>query len=137
MTTEEQTSVAGRLGFQPGQIVQEIGYDDDTDQELREAVEEITGQDLVDETYDDVAGAVLVWFRDNDGDLADALVDAIGMLEDGGDIWLLTQKTGRDGYIEPRTINEATRAAGLPQAESISVAKDWIGTRLIAPQKPR
>src|SRR5436305_14294446 len=71
---EERINPAARLGFQPGQVVQEIGYDDDVDQELREAIEEITGQDLVDEDYDDVADAVVLWFRDEDGDLTDALV---------------------------------------------------------------
>ncbi|MBB5121195.1 MULTISPECIES: DUF3052 domain-containing protein [Streptomyces] len=132
---EERTNPAARLGFQPGQVVQEIGYDDDVDQELREAIEEITGQDLVDEDYDDVADAVVLWFRDDDGDLTDALVDAIGMLEDGGDIWLMTPKTGRDGYIEPSDINEASQTAGLSQTKSISVAKDWTGTRMVAPKR--
>ncbi|WP_370419113.1 DUF3052 domain-containing protein [Streptomyces sp. QH1-20] len=132
---EERTNPAARLGFQPGQVVQEIGYDDDVDQELREAIEEITGQDLVDEEYDDVADAVVLWFRDEDGDLTDALVDAIGLLEDGGDIWLMTPKTGRDGYVEPSDINEASRTAGLSQTKSISVAKDWTGTRMVAPKR--
>ncbi|GHG73106.1 DUF3052 domain-containing protein [Streptomyces griseocarneus] len=132
---EERTNPAARLGFQPGQVVQEIGYDDDVDQELREAIEEITGQDLVDEEYDDVADAVVLWFRDDDGDLTDALVDAIGCLEDGGDIWLMTPKTGRDGYIEPSDINEASQTAGLSQTKSISVAKDWTGTRMVAPKR--
>ncbi|MEU7137733.1 DUF3052 domain-containing protein [Streptomyces sp. NPDC046261] len=132
---EERTNPAARLGFQPGQVVQEIGYDDDVDQELREAIEEITGQDLVDEDYDDVADAVVLWFRDEDGDLTDALVDAIGFLEDGGDIWLMTPKTGRDGYIEPSDISEASQTAGLSQTKSISVAKDWTGTRMVAPKR--
>ncbi|ARZ70312.1 DUF3052 domain-containing protein [Streptomyces sp. HU2014] len=132
---EERTNPAARLGFQPGQVVQEIGYDDDVDQELREAIEEITGQDLVDEDYDDVADAVVLWFRDDDGDLTDALVDAIGMLEDGGDIWLMTPKTGRDGYIEPSDISEASQTAGLSQTKSVSVAKDWTGTRMVAPKR--
>ncbi|MCC3766952.1 DUF3052 domain-containing protein [Streptomyces sp. UNOC14_S4] len=132
---EERTNPAARLGFQPGQVVQEIGYDEDVDQELREAIEEITGQDLVDEDYDDVADAVVLWFRDEDGDLTDALVDAIGMLEDGGDIWLMTPKTGRDGYIEPSDINEASQTAGLSQTKSVSVAKDWTGTRMVAPKR--
>ncbi len=132
---EERTNPAARLGFQPGQVVQEIGYGDDVDQELREAIEEITGQDLVDEDYDDVADAVLPWHSDGDGDLTDALVDAIGMLEDGGDIWLLTPKSGRDGYVEPSDINEASQTAGLSQTKSISVAKDWTGTRMVAPKR--
>lgn len=132
---EERTNPAARLGFQPGQVVQEIGYDEDVDQELREAIEEITGQDLVDEDYDDVADAVVLWFRDEDGDLTDALVDAIGLLEDGGIIWLMTPKTGRDGYIEPSDISEAAQTAGLSQTKSVSVAKDWAGARMVAPKR--
>ena len=73
---EERTNPAARLGFQPEQVVQEIGYDDDVDQELREAIEEVIGSELVDEDYDDVADAVVLWFREEDGDLTDALVDA-------------------------------------------------------------
>jgi Protein of unknown function (DUF3052) len=132
---EERINPAARLGFQPGQVVQEIGYDDDVDQELREAIEEITGQDLVDEDYDDVADAVVLWFRDEDGDLTDALVDAIGLLEDGGIIWLMTPKTGRDGYVEPSDISEAAQTAGLSQTKSVSVAKDWAGARMVAPKR--
>ncbi|WFB09765.1 DUF3052 domain-containing protein [Streptomyces sp. LX-29] len=131
---EERTNPATRLGFEPGQVVQEIGYDDDVDQELREAIEDVTGQELVDEDYDDVADAVLLWFRDEDGDLTDALVDAIGLTDEGGEIWLLTPKTGRDGYVEPSDINEAAQTAGLTAARSINVGKDWAGSRLVSPK---
>ncbi|MEU8777946.1 DUF3052 domain-containing protein [Streptomyces sp. NPDC048606] len=123
------------MGFQPGQVVQEIGYDDDVDQDLREGIESVIEQELVDEDYDDVADVVLLWFRDDDGDLTDALVDAIGMLEDGGLIWLLTPKTGSDGYIEPSDVSEAAQTAGLSQSRPISAAKDWSGTRLVAPKR--
>ncbi|MFJ7276603.1 DUF3052 domain-containing protein [Kitasatospora sp. NPDC098663] len=133
--TTERTNPAARLGFQPGQVVQEIGYDEDVDQDLREGIESITGQDLVDEDYDDVADTVLLWFREDDGDLTDALVDAIGFLEEGGVIWLLTPKSGRDGYLEPSDVNEAAQTAGLSQTKSVSVAKDWAGARLIAPKR--
>ncbi|MFJ2443443.1 MULTISPECIES: DUF3052 domain-containing protein [unclassified Streptomyces] len=132
---EERTNLAARLGFEPGQVVQEIGYDEDVDQDLRESIEAIIGQDLADEEYDDVADGVLLWFRDEDGDLTDALVDAIGLLEDGGVIWLLTPKTGRDGYVEPSDISEAAQTAGLSQTKSISIAKDWVGSRLITPKR--
>ncbi|MFK4222394.1 DUF3052 domain-containing protein [Streptomyces sp. CA-135486] len=134
---EERTNPAGRLGFEPGQVVQEIGYDDDVEHELREGIEAVTGQELVDEDYDDVADVVVLWFRDDDGDLTDALVDSIGLLDEGGDIWLLTPKTGRDGYIEPSDINEAAQTAGLSQTKSISAGKDWSGTRLSAPKSKR
>ncbi|WP_225839917.1 DUF3052 domain-containing protein [Streptomyces sp. NK08204] len=129
-----ETSLAVRLGFQPDQVVQEIGYDDDVDQDLRESIEEAIGGELVDEDYDDVADVVLLWFRDEDGDLTDALVDAIGLLEEEGQILLLTPKTGRDGYIEPSDINDAARTAGLSQTKSISAGKDWNGSRLLTPK---
>ncbi len=132
---EERTNPASRLGFEPGQVVQEIGYDDDVDRELREGIEAIIGQDLVDEDYDDVADAVLLWFRDEDGDLTDALVDTIGLMDDGGVVWLMTPKTGRDGHIEPSDISEAAQTAGLSQGKSISAAKDWTGSRLVAPKR--
>ncbi|MEU6945455.1 DUF3052 domain-containing protein [Streptomyces sp. NPDC046332] len=132
---EERTNPAARLGFEPGQVVQEIGYDDDVDFDLREGIESIIGSDLVDEDYDDVADAVVLWFRDEDGDLTDSLVDAIGLLEDGGVVWLLTPKTGRDGYVEPSDISDAAQTAGLSQTKSISVAKDWAGSRLVAPKR--
>ncbi|CAM5370283.1 hypothetical protein GCM10010329_15670 [Streptomyces spiroverticillatus] len=131
---EERTNPAARLGFQPEQVVQEIGFDDDVDQELREAIEEIIGGELVDEDYDDVADAVVLWFRDEDGDLTDALVDATQLVDDGGTVWLMTPKTGRDGYVEPSDINEAAQTAGLSQTKSINAGKDWTGSRLVSPK---
>jgi hypothetical protein len=131
---EERTNPAARLGFQPEQVVQEIGYDDDVDQELREAIEALIGGELADEEYDDVADSVMLWFRDDDGDLTDALVDASQLVEDGQPVWLLTPKTGRDGYIEPSEINEAAQTAGLAQTKSINAGKDWTGSRLVTPK---
>ncbi len=131
---EERTNPASRLGFQPGQVVQEIGYDDDVDQELREAIEDLIGSELVDEDYDDVADAVLLWFRDEDGDLTDALVDATAMIDDGAFVWLMTPKTGRDGYVEPSDIGEAATTAGLAQTKAINAAKDWSGSRMVTPK---
>ena len=129
-----ETSPAVRLGFQPEQVVQEIGYDDDVDQELREAIEEVIGSDLVDEDYDDVADAVVLWFRDDDGDLTDALVDATTYIEEGGSILLLTPKTGRDGYVEPSDISEAATTAGLSASKSVSVGKDGSDSWLVTPR---
>ncbi|MBT2504973.1 MULTISPECIES: DUF3052 domain-containing protein [Streptomyces] len=134
---EERTNPAARLGFEPGQVVQEIGYDDDVEQELREGIEAITGQEIVDEDYDDVADVVVLWFRDEDGDLTDALVDAIGLLEDGGQVLLLTPKTGRDGYVEPSDISEAAQTAGLSQTKTVSAGKDWSAGRLVTPKAKR
>ena len=132
-----QRNVAARLGFRPGQVVQEIGYDDDCDDDLREAIVGVTGSDLVDLDYDDVVDAVILWWRDDDGDLVDALVDALSSLADGGVIWLLTPKAGRDGHVEPSDVGEAAPVAGLTQTSTISAAPDWTGTRLVAPKSGR
>jgi hypothetical protein len=131
---EERTNPAARLGFEPGQVVQEFGYAEDSEQSLREGIEAITGTELVDETYDDVADAVVLWFREDDGDLADALVDATTMIDPGAPVWLLTPKTGRDGHVEPSEIGEAAKTAGLAQTSSVNAGKDWSGSRLVTPK---
>ena len=129
--------LAGRLGMSAGQIVQELGYDDDCDDDLRQSVEQVTGQPLVDEDYDDVVDVVLLWWRDGDGDLVDALVDSLVSLGDGGVVWLLTPKAGRSGHVEPGEIGDAAPTAGLHQTSSISAAPDWSGTRLVARRSNR
>ncbi len=132
MTTA--TTIATRLGLEPGMVVLEIGYDEDVDADLRDAVAESTGNDLVDEDSGEVADAALVWFREDDGDLVDVLTDAGNPLVEGGVIWLLTPKTGRPGYVEPSDISESGTAAGLRQWSSTSVAPDWAGTRFVSPR---
>ncbi len=134
---DSQRSIAARLGLKAGQTVQEIGYDDDCDEDLRAAVVEVTGNELVDEDYDDVVDVVLLWWRDDDGDLVDSLVDALTSLAAGGDIWLLTPKAGRDGHVEPSDISEAAPMAGLSQTTSLSAGRDWSGARLVAPKTSR
>ena len=131
---QDERGQAERLGIKPGQVVQEIGYDDDCDEQLREAITHVDGVELVDEDYDDVVDVVLLWWRDGDGDLVDALVDALTPLADGGNIWLLTPKAGRAGHVEPSDIGEAAPTAGLSQTSSISAARDWSGSRLVAPR---
>jgi hypothetical protein len=80
---------------------------------------------------------VLLWWRDGDGDLFDALADALTPLADGGYIWLLTPKAGRPNYVEPSEIGEAAPSAGLSQTSSVSAGRDWLGTRLVAPRSRR
>lgn len=132
-----ERQLADRLGLRAGQVVQELGYDEDCDEDLRQSVEAMTGSALVDEEYDDVVDAVLLWWRDGDGDLVDALVDALVSLGDGGVVWLLTPKAGRAGHVEPGDIGDAAPTAGLFQSSSISAATDWSGTRLVARRSNR
>ena len=134
--TDGVRSLADRLGIEPGMVVMEMGYDDDVDDDLRDAVIDRAG-DLVDEDTDEVVDAVLLWWRDGDGDLVDTLVDALGPLADSGVIWLLTPKSGRDGHVEPSEITESAPTAGLQQTSTVSVGKDWSGARLVAPRAAR
>jgi hypothetical protein len=137
-TSSDQASpdkpVAGVLGVTYGSVVMEIGYDDDADAALSEAVEAAAGSPVVDEDFDDIVDVVLLWWRDGDGDLVDALVDAIGPLADGGTILLLTPKPGRDGHVESEDVAEASPAAGLQVTSTTNAATDWIATRLTAPR---
>ncbi|WP_371615713.1 DUF3052 domain-containing protein [Streptomyces sp. NBC_00454] len=132
-TADHAENLAARLGFQSEQVVQEIGYDDDVDQEFRDAVEGHVSE-VVDEDYDDVADAVLLWFREDDGDLTDALVDATELVEDGALILLVTPKTGKDGFVEASDISEAAETAGLSLAKGLPVGKEWTSTRLTTPK---
>jgi Protein of unknown function (DUF3052) len=132
-----EQSMAGRLGVRAGQVVQEFGYDEDVDAQLRAAVEQLTGNDLVDEEVQDVVDAAIYWWRDGDGDLVDSLVDALTNLADGGVIWLLTPKSGRAGHVEPAEIEDAAPTAGLHATSTISACRDWTGTRLATPRSGR
>ena len=131
---QDERGQAERLGIKPGQVVQEIDYDDDCDEQLRDAITAIEDVELVDEDYDGVVDVVLMWFREEDGDLVEALIDGLTPLTGGGYIWLLTPKAGRPGHVEPSDIGEAAPAAGLSQTSSVSAARDWSGSRLVAPK---
>ena len=134
---EVQRSLASKLGIAAGQVVQEIWYDDDADADLRAGVVAVAGSALVDEDYDDVVDVVLLWWREDDGDLVDALVDAIGILADQGVVWLLTPKPGRDGHVESSDISDAAPTAGLQSTSTISASREWQCTRLVAPRAVR
>ncbi len=127
---EGERQLAGKLGITSGQVIQELGYDSDCDDDLRASAVTVSGSALVGEDYDDVVDVVLLWWRDDDGDLVDALVDALISLDDGGVIWLLTPKSGREGHVEPSDIGDAAPTAGLNLTSSTAVARDWSGTRL-------
>ena len=134
---QEARERANRLGLQPGLTVQEMGYDDDVDDQLRAGIEAIIGGELVDEDFDDVVDVVVMWWREDDGDLVDGLVDAIGPLTDHGVVWLMTPKPGRPGHVEAEDIADAAPTAGLQQTSTISAGSNWQGTRLVAPRAKR
>lgn len=130
----DQAGTASRLGFKPGMVVQELGWDQDTDEELRIAIEDAIDGDMVDGEYGNVVEAVVLWWRDDDGDLVDGLFDSITDLVGGGVIWLLTPKVGRSNAVDPADIAEAAPVAGLSLTTTASVSKDWVATKLVAPK---
>lgn len=134
---DDRRSAALKLGIAPGLVVQEMGWDEDVDETLRESVVVVAGSELVDEDYDDVVDVVLLWWREDDGDLVDALVDAIAILADQGVVWLLTPKPGRDGHVEASDISDAAPTAGLQATSTVSASREWQGTRLVAPRAAR
>jgi hypothetical protein len=134
--SESRSSVSTKLGLVPGQVVQELGWDDDVDDELRVEVEDTIDGELVEEAMDAV-DVVLLWWRDDDGDLVDGLVDGVVDLSATGVLWLLTPKVGRGGYVDNSDISEAAVTAGLALTTSANVSPDWAAHKLVRPRGSR
>ncbi|MBZ8178454.1 DUF3052 family protein [Corynebacterium sp. 3HC-13] len=118
------------LGLKPGQTVQEVGWDTDCDSSISEAIEDVIGEELLDEDTDEICDIVLMWWRSEDGDLVDGLVDVLRNLADNGSIWLLTPGAGKPGTIAPGEINEAAQLAGLVQTSAERLGQ-WQGSCLV------
>ena len=123
-----------RLGLKRGMIVQELGWDEDVDDAVRQEIEDAIDADMVDGDYGNVVDAVVLWWRDDDGDLVDALVDSLTDLAGGGAIWLMTPKVGRPGAVDAADVSEAAPIAGLSTTTTVAVGKEWTATRLVAPK---
>ena len=120
------------MGFTADELVLELGYGSDRDENLRSSIREITGTDFLDQDSREVVDAVLIWWREGDGDLVDELMDAMTYLSESGAIWVLTPKIGRSGHVEPSDIQDGAPLAGLSQTSTMSIATDWSATRLVA-----
>lgn len=123
------------LGLQEGMVVQELGWDEDVDQELRDDIMDVIDAELIEDAVEAV-DVVLLWHRD-DSDVADALVDSLRDLSDTGWIWLLTPKIGREGYVDPADINEGARTAGLALTSAVEVSPDWQARKVVRPKGAR
>lgn len=130
----DSSGPANRLGFKAGMVVQELGWDQDTDDQLRIAIENAIDGDMVDSDHGNVVEVVVLWWRDDDGDLVDGLFDSITDLVGGGVIWLLTPKVGRPNAVDPSDIAESAPIAGLALTTTAAVSNDWVATKLIAPR---
>lgn len=133
VAADNAPNYARKLGIQKGQVVQEWGWDEDTDDDISADIEECCGSELLGEDTDEVVDVVLLWWRDTDGDLVDTLMDAITALADDGVIWVVTPKTGRPGHVQPADIAEAAPTAGLMPTSSVNLG-DWSASRLVQPK---
>ena len=121
---------AKTLGIKAGHTVQEVGWDDDCDSAISEAVEDAIGADLLDEDSYELCDVVLLWWRDDDGDLVDELVDAVRPLADHGRIWLLSPAAGTKGELAPGVVSESAQLAGLVQTKAERLGS-WQGSGLV------
>jgi len=130
-------SAVERMGVAEGDLILEIGFDEsDCDTELHNALATKSGSPLLDGDSQEVVDTVVLWWRDEDGDLVDELVDALTFLTEDGDIWVLNPKVGQPGHMEPGEIQDAAPTAGLSQTISFVAAPMWTATRLV-PRKSK
>ncbi|KRO35816.1 MAG: hypothetical protein ABR54_03725 [Actinobacteria bacterium BACL15 MAG-120619-bin91] len=120
------------MGLAKDDLVLEVGRDNDCDSTLRDQIMAITGTTFLEGSTSEVVDAVIIWWRDGDGDLVDELMDGLTYLSETGPIWVLTPKAGRAGHVEPSDIQDAAPIAGLSVTSTIALAKDWTATRLVA-----
>jgi hypothetical protein len=120
------------MGLAKDDLVLEVGHDSDCDSTLRDQIMSITGTTFLEGSTNEVVDAVIIWWRDGDGDLVDELMDALTYLFENGAIWVMTPKAGRNGHVEPSDIQDAAPIAGLSVTSTIALAKDWTATRLVA-----
>jgi hypothetical protein len=132
----EPRSLPQKLGLSPGLVVQELGWDNDADDDVRMMVEDAIDGEMVEDAVEAV-DVVLLWWRDEDGDLADGLMEALTDLSDTGDIWLMTPKVGRGGYVDAADLAEAAVTAGLALTTSAGVSANWSATKLVRPRGTR
>jgi Protein of unknown function (DUF3052) len=114
------------MGIEAGFLVLQRGFGEDCDSSISDEVAKVSTNALVDENSQEVVDAVITWWREEDGDLVDTY------LTEGGAVWLLTPKVGRDGHVEPSDIKDAAPTAGLSLTSTFQASKDWIATRLVA-----
>jgi len=109
--SQQGASRAQRLGVASGSLVQSINADEDVPTDLLDELRAVSGEELISEDSDEVVDVVLLWWREDDGDLI-----------------------GREGHVEPSDILEAVPTAGLVQTGNLNIAQEWNGTKLGAPR---
>ena len=123
------------MGFKEEQVIQEFGWDEDVDENLRQAIMDQIDDDLADEDFTGMSDGALIWWRDDDGnadDLSDLLMDAMGNMDEGGRIWVLCPIASDPQAVDPRLIEEAAKTAGMNPTTSEVVSPQWAGTQIVS-----
>ena len=124
------------LGLSLDNVVQEFGYDDDVDFDLRDEIEDLISAEMEDEDYRGAADAVLVWWRSDDGDvddLSDYLVDCAASLAGGaGNIWLCVPSAKQELYVPASGVNDAAKVAGQTVTTTIGLPSKWTVFHIVA-----
>lgn len=116
-----------------GNVIQELGWDEDIDFEFRNGLEDALGEEFLTEEDQEPVDAVLLWWRSDDGDVADltdALEDADTNLDENAVIWLMVPRSSQPGHVSPTDIAEASSTAGYRATTTAGVSKQWLATRL-------
>ncbi len=120
------------MDFAKSDLILEVGFGSDCDENFRNQLMAITGNPFIESDSREVVDAVILWWREGDGDLVDELMDALTYLSEHGPIWVLTPKVGRSGHVQPSDIQDSAPTAGLSQTSTISISPDWSATCLVA-----
>lgn len=122
--------------FDAGQLIQEFGFDNDVDMELRSTIEEITGEQLEDEGYRGSADGAIAWWRSDDGDtddLADLLVDCrAGFADDASHIWLIVPDPSQPLAVPMEDVDDAARTAGLMVTTTRYLPTGWTAFQIVS-----
>src|SRR5690625_8031672 len=101
--------------------------------DIRSGIAAVGGGQVDDEGYNFVSDADLVVWRDDDGDssdLTDLITESMVTLDDGGEVWVLIPKAGREGHVPPAVVEEAAATAGMNTTNAIDPGGDWLAFRL-------
>ena len=118
------------MGIEKGHLILEVGHGSDCDEDIRSAIVKVSGNEMLSGKINEVVDAVIIWWREEDGDLIDELVDGLTYLVEGGPIWLMTPKVGRTGHVEPSDIQDAAPTAGLSVTSTFPIGTNWGTTQI-------
>lgn len=121
------------FGLDAGMAIQELEWDEDTDPDLRGEIMDAIGAGMIEDAVEAVDVAALWWRRDDD-DVVDGLVDAMKDLALTGLIWLLTPKIGRSGHVSPDDLAEGTATVGLSLTSSADVSPERQAHKVVHPK---